>query len=289
MVAQISTRGSSEGLLGVIVTALLWAVVQKRIILAGILLGFAVHFKIYPFIYATSIVWWLEDAPGPGRSSPKPLMSTIFNKARITLAFVSFATFLFLNAVMFHFYGVPFLQHTFFYHLHRLDHRHNFSPYNTMLYLNSSPVAQPSMRLESLAFVPQLLFSAIAIPLVLAKKDLASTMLAQTFAFVTFNKVCTSQYFLWYLIFLPFYLPTSSLLRNPTKGIAALILWILGQALWLQQGYQLEFLGNSTFVPGLWFSSVIFFLINTWILGVIIKDIGKGGITSTVSVHDKTR
>lgn len=62
-----------------------------------------------------------------------------------------------------------------------------------MLYLNSSPVAQPSMRLESLAFVPQLLFSAIAIPLVLAKKDLASTMLAQTFAFVTFNKVCTSQ------------------------------------------------------------------------------------------------
>lgn len=92
-----------------------------------------------------------------------------------------------------HSYGEPFLQHTFLYHLIRLDHRHNFSPYNTNLYLNSSHVAKSAVRLESLAFIPQLFFSAVAIPMALAKKDLASTMLAQTFAFVTFNKVCTSQ------------------------------------------------------------------------------------------------
>lgn len=49
------------------------------------------------------------------------------------------------------------------------------------------------MHLESLAFVPQLLLSAVALPFVLAKRDLGSTMLAQTYAFVTFNKVCTSQ------------------------------------------------------------------------------------------------
>ncbi|GME63135.1 gpi mannosyltransferase 1 [Neofusicoccum parvum] len=108
-------------------------------------------------------------------------------------------------------------------------------------------------------------------------------MLAQTFAFVSFNKVCTSQYFLWYLIFLPFYLPTSSLLQTPSKGIAALVLWVLGQALWLQQGFQLEFLGKSTFVPGLWLASIVFFLINTWILGIIITDIGKTGKQSTSS------
>lgn len=109
MVAQISTRGSSEGLLGVLVTALLWAVVQKRVVLAGVLLGFAVHFKIYPFIYATSIVWWLDDenlgtskpkAKDRG-SSPVSQMLAFFNSARVTLAFVSFLTFLFLNAAMF--------------------------------------------------------------------------------------------------------------------------------------------------------------------------------------------
>lgn len=90
-------------------------------------------------------------------------------------------------------YGFPFVQHSYLHHLTRIDHRHNFSPYNTLLYLNASPASTGSTRIESLAFLPQLLLSAVAIPLVLAKKDLPSTMLAQTFAFVTFNKVCTSQ------------------------------------------------------------------------------------------------
>lgn len=48
-------------------------------------------------------------------------------------------------------------------------------------------------QLERLAFIPQLLLSVVLIPIVLAKRDLASCMLAQTFAFVAFNKVCTSQ------------------------------------------------------------------------------------------------
>ena len=63
MVATISTRGSSEGLLAVMVVALLWAVTRRRIVLAGMLLGLSVHLKIYPFIYGASIVWSLESPP----------------------------------------------------------------------------------------------------------------------------------------------------------------------------------------------------------------------------------
>jgi phosphatidylinositol glycan class M len=202
MVATISTRGSSEGLLGVFVTALLWAVLAKRIAVAGFLLGFAVHFKIYPFIYAASIVWWLDDEQ-VGRemdtkispsSSPSDQILAFINTQRVALAIYSLTTFAILNIVMYCMYGYPFLDHSYFYHLIRIDHRHNFSPYNTLLYLSSSPHdTSASFELERLAFVPQLLLSAVFIPLVLAKKDLASTMLAQTFAFVTFNKVCTSQ------------------------------------------------------------------------------------------------
>jgi len=87
------------------------------------------------------------------------------------------------------------------------------------------------------------------------------------------------------MIFLPFYLPDSSLLRNPVLGVSALGLWIAGQAAWLYEGYQLEFLGKSTFVPGLWLSSLFFFVVNVWILGIVIQDVS--GITSSTIAHDE--
>ena len=210
MVANISTRGSSEGLLAVIVVALLWAVLQRRIRLAGILLGFGVHFKIYPFIYAASIWWWLgSDEPAQNSSDAWTRLKGFLTKDRITLAIESFRTFMALNCVMYYLYvsvfvlhltlltlssyGAPFVEHSYRYHFTRIDHRHNFSIYNTLLHLNSAHGHESNFQIESLAFIPQLFLSVGAIPFLLAKKDLATTMLAQTFAFVTFNKVCTSQ------------------------------------------------------------------------------------------------
>lgn len=75
------------------------------------------------------------------------------------------------------------------------------------------------------------------------------------------------------MVLLPLYLPGSSFLRSKPLGLTALALWVAGQAAWLQQGYELEFLGESTFLPGLWTASLAFFLVNCWILGVVIGDI----------------
>lgn len=74
------------------------------------------------------------------------------------------------------------------------------------------------------------------------------------------------------MVFLPLYLPDSSFLRSPTLGVSALVAWVVSQGAWLQQGFQLEFLGANTFFPGLWVSSIGFFLVNCWILGIIIQD-----------------
>lgn len=206
MVATISTRGSSEGLLGIMSVALLWAVTRRRVVLAGILLGFGVHFKIYPFIFGPSIIWWMDEdqkradlaSRDGGKStmmqSLTRLVRTTINPSSILLTLTALSVFAALNYAMYALYGTPFLEHTYFHHLTRIDHRHNFSAYNTLLYLSSSAgEAVQRGSFESLAFIPQLFLSSIAIPLALAKKDLAGTMLAQTFAFVAFNKVCTSQ------------------------------------------------------------------------------------------------
>lgn len=289
MVSTISTRGSSEGLLGVMVVALLWAVLSKRITLVGVLLGLAVHFKIYPFIYGVSILWYLEPQTtstsdkNSGSSEKKPSATSVaeyllafLTPTRIILLASSLTTFMALNISMYAIYSTPFLTHTYLHHLTRIDHRHNFSPYNTLLHLSSAvPSATGAVKFESLAFIPQLAVSAVLIPLALAKKDLAGTMLAQTFAFVAFNKVCTSQYFLWYMILLPFYLPYSSLLSSPRLGLTAAVLWAATQGLWLQQAYQLEFLGKSTFYPGLFGAGLAFFAVNCWILGIMVADIGN--------------
>ena len=108
MVATISTRGSSEGLLGVMVVAMLWAILQRKIALAGFLLGLGVHFKIYPFIYAPSIIWWLDDEHVTGikvsNSGKQDMFSQIkrfCNGARIKLTVMSLAIFIVLNTLMY--------------------------------------------------------------------------------------------------------------------------------------------------------------------------------------------
>ena len=97
MVANISTRGSSEGLLAVIVVALLWAVLRGRTVLAGALLGLGVHFKIYPFVYAASVFWWMG-----GDERKRNVLLRFLSVQRITLAVVAFVSFMGLNAAMFY-------------------------------------------------------------------------------------------------------------------------------------------------------------------------------------------
>ena len=108
MVATISTRGSSEGLLGVLTIALLWAVERRRLNLAAVLLGLGVHFKIYPFIYAVAIIWWMDDEhlgkKTPRKNDDSNLVDSVVSfvsAERIQLGIVSLGVFMALNVLMY--------------------------------------------------------------------------------------------------------------------------------------------------------------------------------------------
>ena len=107
MAATISTRGSSEGLLGVLTMGLLWAAEKRRFGLAAAVLGLGVHFKIYPFIYALAIVWWMDDERlgvrriSKSTSSPLSVVVQFFSRERIIFAVQSLATFMSLNVLMY--------------------------------------------------------------------------------------------------------------------------------------------------------------------------------------------
>lgn len=101
-------------------------------------------------------------------------------------------------------WGYPFLYESYLYHLHRLDHRHNFSPYFYLIYLTytSSSTSQPLdmslwrrlLRSPLTSFVPQMALS-LGAGLLFGRRreDLVFAWFVQTVAFVMFNKVCTSQ------------------------------------------------------------------------------------------------
>lgn len=272
MVITISTRGSSESVLTVLIMLSLYYLSKGNLTTSAVFLGLSIHFKFYPVIYLASVMYYL--------SKGVPLVHLpivkLVNWTNLKYLIVTLITLTFANSLMYYIYGYEFFYHSYLYHLTRIDHRHNFSIYNVMLYYKSAIVDSTS-NIEKYAFIPQLLISGVFIPLKFAREDVLSSIFLQTFAFVMFNKVMTSQYFIWFLIFLPHYLSRSKFLGEKyLRGIALLVVWVASQGLWLFNAYNLEFLGISTFDVGLLYSAIGFFLLNCWILGEFIDDLSGG-------------
>ncbi|GAA6024478.1 hypothetical protein JCM10207_004508 [Rhodosporidiobolus poonsookiae] len=261
IIANISTRGSSEALVGAAVVTALSSINAGRWTRGAVLYGVAVHLKLFPVVYGSSLFAALWR-PGDYRGSAQRM-------ARFVL--LSLTTFVGLNGVCFMFWGQPFLEETFFYHFRRLDHRHNFAPYYYPYALADHSLAsdswRPLARHSLAAFLPQMALT-IGLGVFLGGQDLPMAWLAQTFAFVAFNKVCTSQYFVWSLWLLP---PALARIRM-TKSRAGLagVLWIGGQALWLSQAYRLEMAGEERHRE-VWLAGILFLVAQSWVLRELLE------------------
>lgn len=91
IIANISTRGSSESIVGAVVVSTLALAVQGKWDAAAVLFGLAVHVKIFPFMYGSSLI-----AAIVGARNAKPPTRTVIGRL-LRFGAISFASFMTLN------------------------------------------------------------------------------------------------------------------------------------------------------------------------------------------------
>jgi phosphatidylinositol glycan class M len=101
-IAAISTRGSSESILSALVLSVLLAFESGRWVLGSFLFGFAVHFKIYPIIYAVPLWFYLGRASNNELLSLKRIHINFFSWKRLAFGIISAGVFFSLSGLMYY-------------------------------------------------------------------------------------------------------------------------------------------------------------------------------------------
>ncbi|XP_054153247.1 GPI mannosyltransferase 1-like [Oppia nitens] len=262
--AIISTRGSAEAVITTLVLLTLKCVVNGQLVFAGLVYGFAIHFKLYPIIYFPTFYLYLTKSDKLWKSL-KP------NIKKMTFFTFTLIGFIVPTYWSYHMYGQLYLDEGWLYHLHRKDPQHNFSPYFYIYHIIKSE--DKHKLLSYMAFIPQML-SVLLLSFYYClnskhkTQDLMFGIFAQTAVFVTLNKVITSQYFLWYFSLLPLSWPYIEL--SAKKWLFMLIVWLLSQAQWLLPAYLYEF-EDWQCLQWVWTASCMFVALNLVLLITIVS------------------
>ncbi|RWS23645.1 GPI mannosyltransferase-like protein, partial [Leptotrombidium deliense] len=264
----VSTRGSSDSMITFLVLLTIYLLINKNYSFAGLVFGLVVHCKLYTLIYTLSLYFYLNSSKLKSIVSPNYWLPLKSRKFKFVIAAVTaFVCLTYASHVKF---GKLYLQEAWIYHLQRKDIQHNFSPYFYVYHLVKD--ANSQQWIGYLAFIPQalsILYYSFRYSVSEKKEKAANLFYAlfcETFMFVTLNKVCTSQYFLWYLCLLP--LIACFLRIDESNGLKLLITWLIAQLLWLFPAYFYEF-RRFNCLHIVWLFSIVFLCVNLFLLFTI--------------------
>jgi len=273
----ICTRGSADCIITFLVLLSLIYLEKRKYYLSAIIYGFAVHFKIYPIIYAPSIFLYLlykeyvrnnknELAPIPFCqrfcfkviSTIKMLFKYSLTKVALSFVLISSSVFFVFLGVFYKLIGYKFLYEYLLYHLIRKDHRHNYSIFYYTIYLTYDN--DFSKYLSLVTFLPQMIL--ILTVTIFLYKDINLCLIILTMIFVHFNKVITAQYFIWYLSLIPLIVHRNLLFNvKKWKALIMFIIWMFFELIWNSYSHLLEYEGKNYFIT-MWIVNVFFFLIS---------------------------
>lgn len=275
--ATISTRGSGESLVVCMLMGMVVLLKKQRVVWAAVLYGLAVHWRIFPIIFAPTILLYLSweargEAWGKQPRRFARLVQAYVSASGLLFGVVSAGVFFALGAAMHGMYGKEFVDETYLYHLTRVDPRHNFSFYFYPAYLHmhgeSSGGAELDVLSAGFSLAGLAVQAAVADRMMRrhAVKDLGMAFLAQSVAFVAFNKVSTAQYFVWYLCWF------CVRVERATEKIDGrwVLAWPAALGFWLFWAYLLEFRGLEVHLF-LWIAGLVWFWVNIELLRKLIN------------------
>lgn len=281
----ISTRGSFEPIITLLVLASVYLLITYNFFTAGLLYGLSIHLKLYPIIYALPFFTYMIQRKPYLRTQTKLSywIKTLSPNSSHMKFFISSGISLLLSSyVSYRFYGRDYLEQSFLYHMRRKDLQHNFSAYFYLFRL--FPGYQDLLSI--IAFASQFL-GVMAMALLNLSLDmnrrvklrkLSFSLFSTTFLFVSLNKVCTSQYFNWYLIFLPLILDCIKTEISQTYRL--ILAWFSTQAVWLLFAYLYEYQGLAV-LDYVGMSSIVFLISNLWILRALCYNFDASTVWQT--------
>ena len=225
--------------------------------IVGICLGLLIYLRIYPIIYVPSLLLYYYYNNNKNDSWKKNIM--IF----ITYLII---TFTLLFGISYYMNGKEYLENAILFHYKRKhENKHNFSSMfyiKHLNYCNNNDDNCIENIVLLLSKVPQILIITLLPWYILSKNnnqknkkdDIIIVLFAITALFVAFNRVCTAQYFTWFICIMPFL--NIKLTSNLIIGV---ILWLVVVLSWLYTAYQYEFQGEAdTILFYVWIASILF-------------------------------